>query len=406
MPATYYHFEPLRFLNDIQIRDNATSSIYALKQILKCNYSSEEYLKRWGFHYNVRLWSFCSAFNTIALCKNRDFLNKFCSLFPFQNLKEVRLRAAVCEPLLTDSDLNVKIILLVRDPRGVYNSRQHASWCLAGGDECKNTTNLCNDMVSDFNAAKYLTNKYPDRFKVVRYEDLSLDPFNVTMDVFKFYGLPFHKGVQKFLTTHTQITKGTIMSTYRNSTETVFAWRRSMSFERTVNVQSQCGEALSLWGYKQILREEDLNSTDFNVLLKSPFAIETGITTESNIETTTDSGSGESEEDKKQEDEKKEEEEKEEVGEREEEEKQNEENENENEDENKNENENGNENEGSNEVKRNSGERDYEKRESQITENEIKSNGSGESKSDENESEEDGKRRIFLKRKIFEVFYL
>lgn len=263
------------FLKDIQIRENATNATYALKQLLKCNYSSELYLRRQIFHYNTRLFGYCTNFNSFHLCKNRDFLSRFCSVFPFQILKEVRLRASVCEPLLTDPELNIKIVLLVRDPRGVYNSRKHASWCLAGGVECRNATNLCNDMVSDFIAAQYLAKKYPNSFKVVRYEDLSLDPFNMTTDILNFYGLPFHESVHTFLTSHTTIHRGNIMSTYRNSTETVFAWRQQMSFKQIDRVQAQCEQALNLWGYKRILREEDLKSDSFNILSKSPFATET-----------------------------------------------------------------------------------------------------------------------------------
>ena len=52
-----------------------------------------------------------------------ELVKKTCNLFPIRLIKTVRLRVRFVEPLLTDPDLALKIIVLVRDPRGVMRSR-------------------------------------------------------------------------------------------------------------------------------------------------------------------------------------------------------------------------------------------------------------------------------------------
>ncbi|KAJ8927351.1 hypothetical protein NQ314_020199 [Rhamnusium bicolor] len=60
--------------------------------------------------------------------------------------------------------LNVKVVLLVRDPRGTLQSRKHRDWC-PGEPDCDQPNNLCADMVSDYSAAIQLKKRYPDRFR-------------------------------------------------------------------------------------------------------------------------------------------------------------------------------------------------------------------------------------------------
>lgn len=276
IPESYYTFEPLMYLGTIKIRDstNLTRGLDTLHHILRCNYTGmDDYFKFKGFGFvtghNRLLWKSCK-FNA-TYCRNPALVSNFCETMPYQITKVVRLLAEDSESFLADPDLNVKIVLLIRDPRGTMHSRNHAGWC-KGYPDCENVSILCRDLVADFKAAERLTKKYPDRFAVLRYEDLSLDPFNVTEKVLRFYGLPFHENVNTFLTSHTQTNIGDGLSVYRNSKKTPFQWVKHMHFSEVQSIQSECSEAMSMFGYKQ-LTEEDLKSgIDFNPLLKFPFS--------------------------------------------------------------------------------------------------------------------------------------
>lgn len=62
------------------------------------------------------------------------------------------------------SRLNVRVLLLIRDPRGTLQSRKHRDWC-PGEPDCDQPYLLCGDMVSDYGAAVQLQKDYPDRFR-------------------------------------------------------------------------------------------------------------------------------------------------------------------------------------------------------------------------------------------------
>ena len=60
----------------------------------------------------------------------------------------------------------MRIILLVRDPRGTISSRQSESvrkWC-SGRPDCDKPERLCGDLETDYHTAVKFSVKYPDRF--------------------------------------------------------------------------------------------------------------------------------------------------------------------------------------------------------------------------------------------------
>lgn len=276
MPGNYYHYESLLHYGIAQIRGPPQSdeAINTLRQLLKCNYTTlDDYLEfgqthNYLFSHNVRLWRNCQLYS--QFCFDPNFLNSFCRLFPFQSMKIVRLRAVLAEPLLTDTELNVRIVLLIRDPRATIQSRKHRDWC-PGQPDCDSPAILCNDMVSDFKAAETLIKKYPNKFKAIRYEDLSLEPFVMTKEILTFYGLPFDSDVEEFLDSHTRTDIGGVSSTFRDSKTAPFHWMRDLSFVEIERIQSQCTEAMALWGYKKANDEDALLKNIFNPLLSFPF---------------------------------------------------------------------------------------------------------------------------------------
>lgn len=60
--------------------------------------------------------------------------------------------------------LRIKIVLLIRDPRGVLQSRKHREWC-PNEPDCSDPSILCSDMVLDYKTAVKFSKKYPNKFK-------------------------------------------------------------------------------------------------------------------------------------------------------------------------------------------------------------------------------------------------
>ncbi|XP_012342738.1 carbohydrate sulfotransferase 4 isoform X2 [Apis florea] len=268
-PANFYHYEPLLDFGIVQIRgpplaDEALSNLEAL---LKCDFNNlDRYLDYgkthpWVFNHNTHLWKQCQIHKKI--CWDPRFVSKFCKLFPFQSMKIVRLRLRAAEKLLQQEDLGIRLVLLVRDPRGILQSRKHREWCPTNPD-CSDPTLVCADMVSDFSTAVQLIKKYPHTFRVVRYEDLSVDPYKHVKELYNFYGLDFHINVKKFLDTHTKNDVGGVSSTFRNSKVAPFHWRTDLDFEEVDEIQRVCAPAMRLWGY--VMASNSSHQKDFDPL--------------------------------------------------------------------------------------------------------------------------------------------
>lgn len=259
-PANFYHYEPLLQYEIVQIRGPPLwrSARDLVKSLLACNYTTLSTYLQYGvehnylFSHNSRLWEACTKLP--ELCFQSQFLNQFCRLFPFQSMKIVRVRLKLFQELLDDPSFNIRVLLLVRDPRGILQSRKHRVWC-PGNPDCVQATHLCADMVSDYSAALKFSKKYKGRFKVMRYEDISLDPYRSVGELFAFYGLDVHSKVKEFLDTHTKANIGGVSSTYRDSKSAPFHWRNDLSFVEVDDIQSSCKKALQLWGYKKAMNQ-------------------------------------------------------------------------------------------------------------------------------------------------------
>lgn len=268
-PANFYHYEPLLHYDIVQVRGEplARGAVDTLRSLMHCNYTGlKEYLDygpdhSWLFTHNTRLWDACER--RPDLCWKPQFLNPFCRLFPFQSMKVVRLRLRLMEELLADPSLNIRVALLVRDPRGTLQSRKHRDWC-PGRPDCIDPSRLCTDLVADYSAAIKLSKTYPDRFRAIRYEDLSVEPHKKVKELFDFYGLDFHPAVQEFLDTHTKVDVGGVSSTYRNSKSAPFHWRQDLSHAEVRTIQKACRPAMKMWGYLPALNSS--HQKEFNPL--------------------------------------------------------------------------------------------------------------------------------------------
>ena len=85
--------------------------------------------------------------------------------------------------------------------------------------------------------------EYPTKFKVLRFEDFLLNPVSVSMDIFRFYGIPYHRNVINFLKSKLQSPR--------------FRWLKALSRNEIFNIQNNCNPSLKAFGYKAI-KEEDI----------------------------------------------------------------------------------------------------------------------------------------------------
>ncbi|XP_057341548.1 carbohydrate sulfotransferase 4-like isoform X1 [Microplitis mediator] len=269
-PANFYLYEPLRDFGSFHIRDPllVDAAIKNIYKFFNCEFDKLQYFidfnkhRRWIYKHNQDLEPHCVKQRD--LCSDPIFLTAVCRLYPFQSMKFVRLSLESAQLLLEDEHLGARMILLVRDPRGIMQSRRRLEWCQNSTD-CSDPQVLCNDMVSDHKVAIELKKKYLHTFKVVRFEDLSLDPQHKAKEIFEFYGLNFHSNVEEFLETHTKNNSGNSYSSFRDSKRAPVHWRNEMNFTEVEEIQRVCSTAMKLWGY--VLAVNETHQKEFNPIV-------------------------------------------------------------------------------------------------------------------------------------------
>lgn len=280
-PGTFLHHEVLMHYGSIRIT-NETQSVQGaadVHQMFHCNYegldlfldkakeSSNGILVR-----NERVYRYLSDKSKYT----KEFLSETCERFPVQAAKLNRLSLKYGKRFLEDDTLNIRMLFLFRDPRGVLNSRLElvekisqnytSPWSVEERLQAMskriyyNPAQLCKDLVGDLIAAKELVQKYPTRFTVVRYEDFAMDVFQQAPTLFSIMGLPYPRQVLEFIMKHVGDTKGSYYSTFRRSNETVWRWREEMTFEEVDYIQRSCERAFSMGGYVVAESENELKS--------------------------------------------------------------------------------------------------------------------------------------------------
>ena len=115
------------------------------------------------------VWTNCFSRDRKTLnCYDSTYQRDKCLDAQVRFIKTVRLRGTEIEKVLTEN-INLKIIILMRDPRGIMKSRTDHDWC-GKKRHCNNVTELCQQMELDLATAVSLNKIFPDqRITLVSY---------------------------------------------------------------------------------------------------------------------------------------------------------------------------------------------------------------------------------------------
>ena len=278
--GTFYYFEPLHYISNspetVKIgKEQLLDSLYKCK-FDKSNFGYLEHVAHWANtflfkNHNFRLWNSCQKILPLnSMCFLPEFLSFSCKLHPIKLIKTVRMRMKHVEHLLADSALNLRVILLVRDPRAVFNSRGSAlvsNWCTE--DDCASPANECRELLDDVKMGQELNSRFPGRITLLRFEDLSLNPFMIVSKLLAFLGLPWTPRIEKFIQTHTvsdsensKLQRNDPYGTSKNSSAVAFAWKVMMPFPKISSIQSVCKEPMEILGYQKYNDSEDVKNSD------------------------------------------------------------------------------------------------------------------------------------------------
>jgi len=177
--STSYYFEPLWQQNiSCEHQINSTKIAKRLENVvgglLNCHWPQVKQLKPFSFR--------------------KQSLN--CNKTTISVVKTIRLHLNGVMPWMRKMQ-DMKIVHLIRDPRAQTKSRLK----LKGSFKCtsKDIPGYCKSVLDDLQIGKLLP---PEKYKLVRYEDLVTNPMGIMTDIYQFLGIPFTNLMKAYVYKH------------------------------------------------------------------------------------------------------------------------------------------------------------------------------------------------------------
>lgn len=298
-----YAFQQIEILNSTfncnisdasEAKDENKSLAATLRQCRRQNVCFRNRMK------NLCSYEFCTQPHSCMGClrMNSKILSELCESKSLTAAKVIRLQSLqLLRPLLEDDKSDIKVIHLVRDPRGIYSSRMKLS------HKSLNMKTTCDKILQNaklglINAPEWLRSRY----KLIRYEDLALSPMEIAEEIYDFVGLEMTATIRQWITINTlghtsqssdptaqrlwsirrnrrrkiptarfeNIILSNAYTTIRHSNSTWRAWTNLLDSKTIEEIQDDCKEVMELLGYR-IVKNGQL-AKDVPVLNPPPFS--------------------------------------------------------------------------------------------------------------------------------------
>jgi len=152
-----------------------------------------------------------------------------------------------------DNKLNAKIVINVRDPRAVLNSRKQLKEVALVNVE--SIQNYCNYKVAQKQKVES-DSWYAERTTFVKYEELALNAARETARVYNFTDFKQSPRAEKIMVRLTHADHGSDpYGTTRNASKTVNAWRSNLNVEEITlikQIEEVCKNMMEIFNYEPI----------------------------------------------------------------------------------------------------------------------------------------------------------
>ncbi|KAM7396095.1 hypothetical protein PAMP_019164 [Pampus punctatissimus] len=199
-------------------------------------------------------------------------------------IKTVRIpQISDLRALIEDPRLNLKVVQLVRDPRGILASRietfrdTYRLWRLwrATGRRPHNLdlgqiNTVCEDFRKSVSTGLAKPAWLRGRYMLLRYEDLARFPLQKTKELYSFLGLVLDRSVKDWIINNTRgssdLSARQKFTTVRDSAANAENWRVKLSFDMVVYTQTACQPLLDLLGYKTVFHPRELRNVSHSLV--------------------------------------------------------------------------------------------------------------------------------------------
>ena len=258
---TFYIFEPLRLLEHDGVIASQSEAAEYLAITHRCNFSrhfDRPVVKWWPLHM------VCHPTPHTPGCPGptRKAAETECKKAGVVAIKEIRIDHLRYLGHLVKDD--VKVIHLVRDPRGVVASRKPK---LTGAqqDIYQLAYTYCHMAVLD---AVHARRWVPSSYLLVRYEDMVLHPTRSMNSIYTFLGIAPGPTLKSWISLQEQLLiKGTRSSsryeTFHNTERShprsiPTRWRHVLTSDEVFSIQEACGPMMRMFGYNAVPDGENM----------------------------------------------------------------------------------------------------------------------------------------------------
>lgn len=216
--------------------------------------------------------------NCPELGKHPEFVDKVCnSKFKHSVVKvapvrlpQEKLANLVPQVFMQNPDTDVRVLHLIRDPRGGINSRINIGWMkdYPNPDLARAARKLCDSIIGNLHHAdRTLTElKLKHKYKMVLYKQIADDPVGTSKDIYNFAGFNMPVETEKWIVQSTKPSKEKLSkeinkpySTVRNATGNADKWRQDAFFQRNRVIERECKTLMDLLGLERVSEPDGLS---------------------------------------------------------------------------------------------------------------------------------------------------
>ena len=283
-PQIFEVFEPLRFhtLENVE-------KLQVLRAFLSCRFTpsilwEKDYFP--PFWYLPETKYYIKPSKSLACLKYRSgktrcfpadklfetFLDKCIHNFDTTVIKELsdrlpygRLSSVIPEITQHTDNADIRVLHVVRDPRGSINSRIKLGWM----PDYKSATferkvqNYCDAIVENIEFGQQLDESLRHRYKLILYQDIAARPVDTAKEVFRFAGFNISENTLRWIANRTdpdlnEATAKQLRKPYslvRNSKANIDKWRNESPLQRTRMIDRICQPLLELMEKIRVERE-------------------------------------------------------------------------------------------------------------------------------------------------------
>ena len=168
-----------------------------------------------------------------SVCSDPLSYENKCSTFPYQVLRSKHFSLNFAKELM-QAESDVRVVYLVRDPRGVL---RHSKL---------KPQKVCGDMARDWELALDLVSQFPQQFYLVRYEELARAPVTEVTALLKRWDISLELGETSLGEEEAEDT----WSLKRNPVTRVNSWKTGLTSSELRSIENSCSEALSKMEYQ------------------------------------------------------------------------------------------------------------------------------------------------------------